>query len=261
VGANLFISYPKSGRTWLRVMFDALEIKFTYEHMGTGSARPDWGRRWRGIDPDLDLSAWSRIVFLYRDPRDVVVSFFHQMLRRETLTVGERLRFWLSRRLPPLDIHRFAAHPGFGVARVAQFNLDWMSRLSSDPCAILLSYEELQCEPFEAMAALLDFLRAPHVTDEALRHVIDRCSFHRMQEDERSGAYAKRYGSVLLPGDVSDPDSYKVRRGQVGGYLDEMPPGTIDYADRVLAGCDYFVKVEQFAAASPARSGSAALAR
>ena len=248
----LFISYPKSGRTWLRVIFDELGVTVRYDHMGTGSARPDWGRRWRGVDPAVDLSAWSQIIFLYRDPRDVVVSFFHQMHRRERLTPRQYVAFWLSRRLPPSDMHRFAAHPGFGIERVARYNLDWMRVLSCDGRAVLLSYERLQLDPYGEVRALLDFLHLSGISDESVRAAIDNCLFDRMRDKERSGAYARRYGEILMPADISDPDSYKVRRGQVGAYLSEMQPRTIDYASHVLANCDYFAEVSQLAAISRA---------
>ena len=51
---GLMVSFPKSGRTWVRVMLDSVNCKLRYTHDGS----------------DLPL------LFLHRDPRDTAVSGF-----------------------------------------------------------------------------------------------------------------------------------------------------------------------------------------
>jgi hypothetical protein len=42
----------------------------------------------------------------------------------------------------------------------------------------------------------------------------------------------QRFGSkTLQPGDYSDPDSYKVRRGKIGGYRDYLSAADLEYID------------------------------
>jgi hypothetical protein len=43
---------------------------------------------------------------------------------------------------------------------------------------------------------------------------------------------------ALRPKDASDPDSYKVRRGKVGGFADYLAAADIEYLDSVVAKLD-----------------------
>ena len=47
---------------------------------------------------------------------------------------------------------------------------------------------------------------------------------------------SRQYDPQLLqPGDVSDPESYKVRKGKVGGYADYLASDDIEYATQAMA--------------------------
>ena len=48
----------------------------------------------------------------------------------------------------------------------------------------------------------------------------------------------KRRG--LQPRDPSNPNSFKVRRGKVDGWKDELDPQTQDFANEMLDRFDYF---------------------
>jgi hypothetical protein len=51
---------------------------------------------------------------------------------------------------------------------------------------------------------------------------------------------ANRYRHKLIPSDSDNPDSYKVRRGKVGGYSDYLSAEDIAYCDEVLKHYTYF---------------------
>jgi hypothetical protein len=57
-------------------------------------------------------------------------------------------------------------------------------------------------------------------------------AFDRMAERERAGALGDKR---LRPGDASDPESYKVRRGQVGGWTAALAPVDARWVDGVMA--------------------------
>ena len=63
-----------------------------------------------------------------------------------------------------------------------------------------------------------------------------------MRAREASGAYEK-YKGALTPRDVRNPNSYKVRRGKVGGFVDYLSPEDIAYCDEVLKSHNYSEKV------------------
>ena len=95
----IVVSQPKSGRTWLRFMLDRLGLHLRYQHP-SGSILPD---EWRG----------KKIIFLYRDPRDVVVSHWYHATRRHGFYDG--------------SLSDFILHPEWGLESVIRSNLYWKS--------------------------------------------------------------------------------------------------------------------------------------
>jgi hypothetical protein len=53
-----------------------------------------------------------------------------------------------------------------------------------------------------------------------------------MQKLEREDSLRS---SMLRPGDVNDPNSYKTRRGVVEGFYDYLPEEDVDYLNEKLA--------------------------
>lgn len=51
---------------------------------------------------------------------------------------------------------------------------------------------------------------------------------HRMERENRFAS------NRLRPGDPEDLESYKTRRGKVGGYRDCLSPASIDWIDRKI---------------------------
>jgi hypothetical protein len=59
--------------------------------------------------------------------------------------------------------------------------------------------------------------------------------FENMQKLEAAGAFDS---NILHPGDVRDPESFKVRRGKVGGYREYLSFGDQKYAADELMKLD-----------------------
>jgi len=59
--------------------------------------------------------------------------------------------------------------------------------------------------------------------------------FENMQKLEAAGAFDSK---ILHPGDVRDPESFKVRRGKVGGYREYLSFEDQKYAASALAQLD-----------------------
>jgi len=81
-------------------------------------------------------------------------------------------------------------------------------------------------------------LAAVGETDPQARHVenaLELSRFGSMRKMEASLEYDRQ---LLQPGDVNDPESYKVRRGKIGGYVDYLEPSDIEYADHAMAALD-----------------------
>ena len=69
--------------------------------------------------------------------------------------------------------------------------------------------------------------------------MIAQYSFERMQAKEKAGAFAKKYSKALMPGDSGNVESFKVRRGKVGGFADYFTVDDLSFADQLMADYDY----------------------
>jgi hypothetical protein len=59
--------------------------------------------------------------------------------------------------------------------------------------------------------------------------------FENMQKLEAAGVFDSK---ILHPGDVRDPESFKVRRGKVGGYREYLSAEDLEYAADALLKLD-----------------------
>jgi hypothetical protein len=228
----LFVSYPKSGRTWIRYFLSLRGIELNFSHAGTGSGDKSLGRRVERFD--TSRARKHRIIFMHRNPIDTAISLYFQVHRKD-FRLGSRryIRSWpafaLQHRLPPRDLERFLDHPGYGVEKVSRFNATWLSTLESRSDCLVFSYEAARRHEEETFAQLLDFLGED---DTALAETVEESSFHKMQQREREGDERSLRLRVAIPG---DPDSAKVRRGKIGGYVDYLEPPLIDRYRAVAA--------------------------
>ena len=135
----------------------------------------------------------------------------------------------------------FLRDPCLGVEKIIVFNLAW---LESGPSLALpfasLGYEALREAPLQGIKSLMAWLAPDRELDsERLKSVVAASSFSAMRKLEQEGGFSKLCGSKLQPSDPSNPESFKVRRGVVGGYVDYFSPQDIDYADHLLARYRY----------------------
>jgi alcohol sulfotransferase len=144
------------------------------------------------------------VIFLVRDPRDVMVSaYFHETRhkRRFNGTVSE-----------------FLASP-LGLSRMIDYLNGWAAGLARHP-HLLLSYEKLSADPASESARVLGFLGVP-VDPALLDQAIAAASFDRMRALElKDGIPAHSY-------DRTDPQSLRMRKGKVGSFTDLLTEADI----------------------------------
>lgn len=209
------ISFPKSGRTWLRVMLDGCDVPLGWTHAGAGHGRalPI------GKLTTKEAKKYDRMLFLHRDPRDTVVSGFHQKMLRRGGYQG--------------TISDFIRDPRHGIEKIVRYNAMWLAFASAQPKMIVETYEGLTANTVGTISRIVKFFG--HVVNEQLiQEIVDFNQFHKMQEREREGRYANTYGKILSPRDPSLPNSFKVRKGKVAGYLEELSDVDIDYCNSVI---------------------------
>src|SRR6058998_1671626 len=247
-GKAIILSVPKSGRTWIRTFLCAYFCKrygreFTlkperyhesgiprlifshdlFEHRTKGDL---WDRiRGKYLVPRRELRR-AKIILLARDPRDCFVSLYLQLTRRDPHAPVELRRKSVSEMLRDRR---------FGVHAIVNTMNNWIEEFSGRDDFIVIRYEALRASPAEYFRDLLTVLgeSAPDMT--MFHEALEFSRFENMQKLEAAGAFDSK---ILHPGDVRDPESFKVRRGKVGGYREYLSEEEQQYAANALAELD-----------------------
>ena len=242
----VFVSFGKSGRTWLRVMLSRVYqqlyglpqhalLGFDNFH-GMNRAIPrvffthdNYIKNYTGhYDSKVDFYA-KHVVLLVRDPRDVVVSQFFQWQHRMTAVKSRVLEY------PDIDasvsVYDFAMAPT-GLERTIAFMNLWASEIDKIRGVFLLRYEDMRNAPETALKGLVDFMRA-QASDTQIREAVEFASYENMKKMEQKQAF-RLSGGRMKPTDRSNPDTYKVRRGKVGGYRDYFDDEQMAVIDKLV---------------------------
>jgi hypothetical protein len=230
----MLVSYPKSGRTWLRYMLHLAGFEMPVTHAGMGSAGKDFFRDYRGVRKSR--VAGRLPIFLHRNPIDTIVSLYFQVQRKDLALARKEhpLRFAHARwrgRLPPAGIEQFVRDPRFGVETACRYNRAWIDYLTPLEPSLVLSYEWLRANPAAGLTAVLDYIG--HTPTRTVAEIVEQSAFEAMQRNERSGKLAGVAGMGVA--DANDPESGKVRRGEVKGYGRYLEPATIDELRAIAA--------------------------
>jgi hypothetical protein len=158
------------------------------------------------------------VVFLVRDPRDTIVSlYFHK-----TRQLGEQYQGTLG---------DFLHEPVGSLASLVAFYNVWAEQRHVPRVFHLARYEDIHADPAGALRGVLDAVGLPGVCDEIVAGAVEATTFDRMQALEASGTAATK---ALVPPDPGDPESYRVRRGVVGGFSDYLDEGEVAAMNEML---------------------------
>ena len=259
------VSYPKTGRTWLRVMIgqflagrigkgqdvllDTYAItelagvkKTLFTHDGpfllfSGAPYNELAfneSSYRGRD----------VVFIIRDIRDTLVSSYFQESQRMHTYSG--------------SISDFLRDDVFGVRRIVTFYNLWYQNRALPRSFLLARYEDMHADPVAVLAEVVKALGVADASPEALQQAVAYASFDNMKKMETSGVFRD---PMMQPGKAGSGESFKVRRGKIGGYTDYMGPEDLAYVQQVveemaLPGCDWYFAPQPEAAGAAKRSAT-----
>ena len=123
----------------------------------------------------------------------------------------------------------------FGVRAIISAMNDWINEFSGREAFTLVRYEALRASPAEHFRDLLAVLGESSPDGTIFQEALEFSRFENMQKLEAAGAFDS---NILHPGDVRDPESFKVRRGKVGGYREYLSVEDQQYAANALAELD-----------------------
>lgn len=219
-------------------MLDDLGLTLSYSHLDAA-----YKHALRADEMRFDAKrADGRMLFLHRDPRDTVVSSFHEATRRRTLFDG--------------SISDFIRDPAFGIEKIARFNLGWLQAVCGRPDRMSLSYEELVADPRGALGRVSRFFGHAAPADAIAATVQDH-GFEAMRAREADGTFDVQYAGKFQPADPNDPNTFKVRRGKIGGFADELSEEDRRFCDAVMTRLDYLAETAKL---TPPSSRDARLA-
>ena len=244
LGASAWVvGYPKCGNTWFSLMLrKALALSYALPDEALARALSDWrpvaalrrvpaigmthhmplfnSESYRTMSLDLRLFRGRRVVLLIREPKDVLVSLYMHNVHRE------------ARPLYHGDVNAMAHSEIYGIEKYLTYYATWYAHRAEPKNLMLVRYEDLSHEPGAVLAAALDFLGIPRVTDALVREVVAYASFENMRRLETADTL--RLPS-LSPPPTRRAEGFKVRKGVIGDHVNHLAPATIAHIDRRVA--------------------------
>jgi hypothetical protein len=239
----IIIGHPKSGNTWLKVMIARLyQVRYNLkpsELIGSDelalrnpaiprlaatnayySYEGSVGRVLAAGAPDAPLRH-KPVMFLARNPIDIAVSWYFQFTRRQSAHKQELINHFIDH---PIDRHAigmwdFVRHSDIGLPFLIDYLNTWERNLKALEHSLLVRYEDLRADPAANLQAITQ-LMGESFSDEEIAEAVNFGAFENLRKLESSGFF--RRGGMTLR-NAGDPNSFKVRRGKVGGYAEYFP--------------------------------------
>lgn len=232
----ILASYPKSGNTWVRFIWanlvsltelDGLEVDFHVLNrlLGPEYDRDTWGtvvpkRLFRLVKTHLEYDPQTfrgnRVLYVWRHPGDVAVSYFHFLeARRDGPELG--------------SFSDFLRDPELGVTAWCRHVAGWLPRSDS-----VARYEDLKSDTFGTLRRVLDELGnelgnelgTGPVDDRILAEAIARSSFERVRELEDDHG---------RPASSDFREGFRfTRKGEVGEWRENFSDQDVDFLRREL---------------------------
>ena len=219
---TFIVSFPKSGNTWTRFLIANLlhpsepatfsnidrlvpESEGLTKNRMARLPRPRIMKSHQYFDP-----RFRKVIYIVRDPRDVVVSQFHFFRKRRRIEDDYSIEEF---------VRRFVAGETCDYDSWGANVASWLVTRQNSPGFLLLRYEDILARTEEELTRVASFLGLT-ATPELVAQAVDRSSADRMRKLERDGATA----TVTKD---SRQDVPFVRSAQAGGWKAMLPEAAV----------------------------------
>lgn len=245
---TILVSFPKTGRTWLELLIGKYYAEYFNIQEKNDLSTIIYNKKLRKINSNIphchrdhigkpysrnpkemkksikwDQYKNTKIIFLVRDPRDTVVSFYQYIVKGK------------SNQTYKGNIHKFIRDKRSRLDTLVVYYNTWLKNRSKFKDFLLVKYEDLKKDTFNELKKIIKFLDTD-IKKECLEKSVSFCEFNNMKKMEKQNPV----DNELAPGDKNDPESYKARRGVVGGYVDYLSKEDVEYIDKVTKELDDF---------------------
>jgi hypothetical protein len=187
---RFLVSYPKSGNTWVRFLL--ANLIYPNEVVGFANINrllpaPDFlsKRDLRNLPRPRILKShepfdvrYRKVIYLVRDPRDVVVSEYHFNLKKRYIAADVSLEEFGQ---------RFITGETSPYGSWWEHNASWIAARYGNPSFLLVRYEDLLADSLGGTAKIAEFLQI-RADEERLRSAVERSSADRMRDLEKQQA-------------------------------------------------------------------------
>jgi hypothetical protein len=217
---TFLVSFPRSGNTWLRFLvcnlmspddpvdFAQLESRIPEIYDVTDRSlrafpRPRIIKSHESFDP-----RYKKVIYIVRDPRDVLLSYYEFQLKRRIITEGCSLEDFVPRFMES----EFEPKTGSWRDHV----LSWIATRGKEKTFLLLRYEDLLANTGQESAKIATFLGLD-ASPERVAHAVELSSADRMRslEKEQSGQWKETRNTRQ--------DKPFVRKAIAGGWKSALP--------------------------------------
>lgn len=230
------ISFPKSGRTYVRAMLARLyQRRFGIDERGLlefatlRRAPPeaprvlfthagDAMRSPAELHVDAANYAGRKVVLIARHPGDIAVSRYHHLKHRS--------RDKARRRLAEQPLDSFIWTEQGGIPSIVAF----LNAFAALPGVTIIRYEDFLAEPDGALRRLTRAIGLKSSKAE-IADAVEFARLPNLKQREQEGYFTS---SRLRPARKDDAQSGKVRKGASGGYRGELDPAEADKVDAYI---------------------------
>jgi hypothetical protein len=240
------VSYGKSGRTWARVMLSRyFQLRYgvsrrrlltldNYHRQNPAVpvvmfTHDNYLRDYTGSQGKADFKG-KKLIVLVRHPADTAVSQYFQW--RYRMKPGKKALNGYPPHGADISLQDFVLRHPAGLERVIRFANDWAGELPQMGGVLLVRYEDLRRDTAGELRRILQFI-GEQPTDAELAEAVSFASIENMRALEEKKAFWFS-GSVLKPAERGNVDSYKVRRGKVGGFRDYFSDAEVQEIDDLV---------------------------
>jgi hypothetical protein len=243
----VIVSFGKSGRTWLRMMISRVyQLKYNlaerhligFENLHRKNRQiptiffthDNYLKDYTGNSDDKSDYYNKKVILLVRHPGDVAVSQYFQWRHRMKPLKKAINDYPLESE--DISIEDFVINHPAGLQKVFDFMNLWATEKDALNNLLIVRYEDLKTTPQTTLKQVMDFFESP-VDEQTIESAVEFSSFENMKKLENSGKYMLS-GGKMTPGNRNNPDSFKVRKGKVGGFREHFSAEQIEQINTMI---------------------------